>query len=623
MSMIMDDLKIAPPYWDYWKPDTDAVEDYTNTTQNTAVTINVLANDTDKQGDSLTITKYGGDYSFKGTLTLNEDNTITYTPEKGFSGYEYFYYTVSDGNGNTDTASVGVYTAPNVDAVEDYTNTAQNAAITIDVLANDTDANGDSLIITKYGGDYWFKGTLTLNEDNTITYTPEKGFSGYENFYYTVTDANGNTDTASVGVYTAPNVDAVEDYTDTMQNTAVTINVLANDTDADGDSLKIVSYTGDWYFQGGLTLNEDNTITYTPAKNFVGYENFYYTVTDENGNTDTAYVGVYTAPSTDAGEDYTNTAIDTAVTIDVLANDTDKDNDPLTIVKYESNSYSGATITLTQDNKLLYTPVSGFVGYDGFSYSIDDGNGNTDTAWVSVYVGYTDDQGGVIEPPIYYLDGMENKAPLIKNDGNNSEDKIPSSIKTGTKKADKLEGTSGDDLIDGKEGHDTILGRGGNDTIKGDRGKDVIRGGQGDDLINGGLGDDKLFGDLGNDTLWDEQGHNRLNGGKGDDKLIVNYDAKNILTGGEGSDQFWLVVDDLEDDNLKNTTKITDFTAGEDKTADKDKIGIVGDFTFADLTFKGSTIMIDDVKLVTLKGVQANSLTENDFVFATSTDGLI
>ncbi len=619
MDRIMDDIRIAPPYYgDYWKPDTDAVEDYSNTAQNTAVTIDVLANDTDKQNDILTITNYGGDYWFKGTLQLNDDNTITYTPETGFSGYEYFYYTIIDGNGNTDTASVGVYIAPNVDAVEDYdTKTVQNTPVTIDVLANDTDQEGDSLTITKYGGDYWFKGTLELNDDNTITYTPENGFSGYEFFYYTVTDDDGNTDTASVGIYIAPNVDAVEDYTNTVIDTPVTLDVLANDTDLEGDSLTITSYAGDWYFQGTLQLNDDNTITYTPANGFVGYENFYYTVTDDDGNTDTAYVGVYIAPNVDAVEDYTNTLIDTAVTLDVLANDTDKEGDQLQITKYESNSYSGATIALTGDNKLLYTPASGFVGYDGFSYSIDDGNGNTDTAWVGVYVGYSEDDPTIVtKPPIYYLNDTESGS-FVKGKGQNSDDKIPSSIQTGTKKGDKLEGTSDDDLIDGKEGHDTILGRAGNDLIKGDRGKDTIRGGQGDDLINGGQGDDKLFGDNGNDSLWDIEGNNRLNGGKGDDKLIVDFDAKNILIGGQGSDQFWLIADDLDDDNLKNITKITDFKAGEDK------IGLVGDdFTFDDLKFQGSSILLDDVKLVTLQGVKTNSLTETDFLFAFSTDDL-
>lgn len=104
---------------------------------------------------------------------------------------------------------------------------------------------------------------------------------------------------AAVGVNSSPNHTpvAADDFASTMENTAVTINVLANDTDPDNDSLSVLAVTQHQNDGGIASINADNTITYTPADGFSGDAVFDYTVSDGNGGTDTATVSVTVNPA--------------------------------------------------------------------------------------------------------------------------------------------------------------------------------------------------------------------------------------------------------------------------------------------------------------------------------------
>ena len=187
-----------------------AVDDTFSTDEDTAFTTgDVLGNDTDADGDSLTVT----DLDTTGTLgqvTDNGDGTFSYDPNGQFeslnagdSATDSFAYTVSDGNGGLDMATVTV-TIDGVDdevsgsppvAVDDVFSTDEDTAFTTgDVLSNDTDADGDSLTVT----DLDTTGTLgqvTDNGDGTFSYDPNGQFeslnagdSATDNFAYTVSD---------------------------------------------------------------------------------------------------------------------------------------------------------------------------------------------------------------------------------------------------------------------------------------------------------------------------------------------------------------------------------------------------------------------------------------------------
>ncbi len=166
-----------------------------------AVTIDVLANDTDEDNNTLSI-KSGSLTSpnHGGTVTIR-DGKVTYTPPTGYYGTETFQYTVSDGQGGEDNGTVTVaVNAPPVAQDDTATATRAGTAVTIDVLANDTDSNGNTLSI-KSGSltTPTHGGTATIGSGK-ITYTPPANYSGTETFNYTATDGHGGEDTATVTV---------------------------------------------------------------------------------------------------------------------------------------------------------------------------------------------------------------------------------------------------------------------------------------------------------------------------------------------------------------------------------------------------------------------------------------
>jgi hypothetical protein len=182
-----------------------AANDVASTDEDTAVTIDVLANDSDGDGDALTVT--GLVAAANGTLVNNGDGTVTYTPDADYNGSDSFTYTVEDGNGGSDTATVAVDVASVNDApvaADDTASTTEDSSVTINVLANDSDVDGDSLTVT--GLSAAANGTVVNNGDGTVTYTPNIDFDGTESFNYSISDGNGGIDTGAVEVTVADGV---------------------------------------------------------------------------------------------------------------------------------------------------------------------------------------------------------------------------------------------------------------------------------------------------------------------------------------------------------------------------------------------------------------------------------
>ncbi len=177
-----------------------AADDSASTMEDTPVTISVLSNDT--QGDApATITSVT--QSSHGAVTT-DGTTVTYTPNANYNGSDTFTYTITDNNGDTSTATVTVSITPVNDspvAIDDSAATTdQNPVTTGNVLANDSDVDGDILIIIAYDSTSINGGSVVNNGDGTFTYTPPLGFSGVDSFTYTVSDGNGGTATATVTI---------------------------------------------------------------------------------------------------------------------------------------------------------------------------------------------------------------------------------------------------------------------------------------------------------------------------------------------------------------------------------------------------------------------------------------
>jgi len=276
-----------------------AVADSYSTDEDTKLTVRandgVLANDTDEDGDRLTATLVT-DVS-NGTLTLRAKGTFTYTPADNFNGSDSFTYTVKDNGGATSnvatvTINVGVVNDALV-ANDDSDTTPEDTPVSTNVVTNDTDVDGTVVASTVAIVSGPRNGSVVNNGDGTVTYTPNANFYGSDSFTYTVKDNGGATSnvaivTINVGAVNDPPV-AQMDSAITDENMPVTIPVLVNDSDLDGDRLTVESVT---QHSNGTVTNNGTDVTYSPDPDFNGMDTFTYTVSDKNGSADTARVSV-------------------------------------------------------------------------------------------------------------------------------------------------------------------------------------------------------------------------------------------------------------------------------------------------------------------------------------------
>ena len=218
--------------------------DTATTAEDTPVVINVLANDTDVENNTLSTVLLTNPAN--GTVVLNAGK-YTYTPKANFTGTDTFNYYVWDGAANSTPTTVTVtVTAVNdaPTAVNDSATTKEDTPVVINVKANDVDVDGDPISATVVTNPT--KGTVTANADGSFTYTPAANVNGTDTFTYRVSDGTMTSAVATVTItVTAVNDAAVAnpDTATTAEDTPVVINVLANDTDVENNTLSTVLVT--------------------------------------------------------------------------------------------------------------------------------------------------------------------------------------------------------------------------------------------------------------------------------------------------------------------------------------------------------------------------------------------
>lgn len=415
-----------------------AVDDMLATAEDTAVTFSaasLLANDSDVESP-LTIAavtngrvvmewNYNWDawqaitYSTGGTAVLNADGTVTFTPDNNFNGVASFTYTVSDGLSISNSATVTV----NVAAVNDAPvvnnhifTTIEDTGITYsvsDLLSNDIDAEGDALNIVAVANGAGGKVALSADQ-TTLMFTPDVNFNGSANFTYTISDGKSISNSGTVMVEVAAVNDAPIASNDTLSATqyfASTYNVselLANDTDVDGNALTIADVTNGT--GGTVVLSSDQTtLTFTPNANFSGVADFTYHVTDgvDVSNSATVKVDVMSFKNTVIAVNDILAATENRSVIytaaQLLGNDIHEDGKSLNITgvtngsvtmvwNYGSNAWeavtisTGGTAVLNADNTITFTPDSHFNGVASFTYTASDGTNTSNNATVTVNV---------------------------------------------------------------------------------------------------------------------------------------------------------------------------------------------------------------------------------------------
>ncbi|WP_257386237.1 Ig-like domain-containing protein [Tahibacter caeni] len=274
----------------------NAVDDAVAIARDAAATgIAVLANDTDPENDPLTIT--GTSAPAHGSVSFTAGQ-VSYTPAPGYVGTDSFTYTISDGRGGSDTATVTVTigTAGNRPpvATDDSAQTSPATPVRISVLRNDSDPDGDTLTVTSVSAPA--HGVAALNDDGSVTYTPAAGFEGSDSFSYVVGDGRGGTATARVNVQVGAGANrppvALDDVIGVLKGGGVDIPVLANDSDPDGDLLRVIRVENLGPHQATLTINANGTIRFEHIHGTHGPGQIRYTISDDHGHEVSAVVTV-------------------------------------------------------------------------------------------------------------------------------------------------------------------------------------------------------------------------------------------------------------------------------------------------------------------------------------------
>lgn len=378
-------------------PPTTVADSVTITEDASQTTINVASNDSDD--DTLTAdlvltaaSVTSGDSS--GTVSFSGGNVL-YTPSADFTGTTVISYTVADTYTTPDTAT-GTLTVT-VTAVNDAptsTSTVSSPAtyvatedsstdIDMSAYVSDPSDSGDSVVISSVT--YTGTGSVSITgNDLIISYVPGDNFNGNDDIYFSATDNNGGTVsgliTVSVTSVTEDPVAVADAATVDEDSTTNLIDVKLNDTDDDDSyaelliSAPVVTSTaalGTTTTAGTVSVSGQK-LSYVPATDFYGSETIDYTLTDTDGLTSTGTLTVTVSNTNDGPTGVADTAAtsaNTAVTISVLANDTDVESDTLSI-SWVGPATNG--ITSISGTTIIYTPNQDFSGTDSFYYKTQD-----------------------------------------------------------------------------------------------------------------------------------------------------------------------------------------------------------------------------------------------------------
>ncbi len=355
-----------------------AANDSATTSENVAVTVPVLNNDSDPDGDMLTIISLN---PTNGTANIVGTNVV-FTPATNFVGTATIGYTISDGFGGTSTAlvSVSVTNIPPVANPDSYS-VSENSTNTLSPLVNDVvNTLGGSLTIISVNPT---NGSANISGTNVV-FRPTTNFLGTATIGYTIIDNVGGTNFGliTVSVTNRPPV-AVNDLAATAINTAVSIPVLANDSDPDGNPLSIVSVSP----TNGAANIVGTNIVFTPSTNFIGTGYVLYSITDGNGGTNSAVVTITVTNSISAptanGQSL-STPENTALAITLTGSD--PNSRPLTYIIVTSPAHGTLTLLNTNTGAVTYTPGTNYTGADSFTFRVNNGLTNSAIATVSLTV---------------------------------------------------------------------------------------------------------------------------------------------------------------------------------------------------------------------------------------------
>jgi hypothetical protein len=408
-----------------------ATNDTSITNEDTNITINIISNDSDADGNinngSVQITQYPQN----GIISIDSSGVANYIPNQNYYGNDTFKYKIYDMTSLvSNEATVTVTINPVNDTPIAYSGTVdtrEDENLTINLTSFVSDPDGIEDIASYSIVSNPTNGTINL-VDNEVFYVPNVNFYGTDNFTFYATDTDGLiTETKKIVINVAEVNDipiARFDNAIVNEDNSINIDILANDSD-DGtlDISTIVIEDKPSY--GNVTVELNGTVTYTPNANWYGNDSFSYTVKDDGLVTNgLGSVGVLTSEITNvmidvisvndtpiAVDDNFTMNEDSQLLMNLHVNDTDIDNDlngsSITI----STNPSHGTIIKTTLGQIKYIPIKDFNGTDSFDYKIIDGLIDSNIASVNIAVNNINDNPSFQTPKDHNI--TENNNSII------------------------------------------------------------------------------------------------------------------------------------------------------------------------------------------------------------------
>ncbi len=382
--------------------------------------VDVLANDTDVDGDALTLHSVGT--AGQGSVEqLPDGRTLRYRPNANISGSDSFTYTVRDGQGGFSSGTVSVQTLPVNDApvAQDQTaSTGEDTAKVIGLGAGDQETA--DLTRTIVSGPT--HGTLGPIAGTQVTYTPAPNYHGPDSFRFKVNDGSLDSATATVSLTVTPVNDVPTTGAVTITtNEDVPTGFTLSASDVDGDPLTFSAppTTSLGTISGGTGAAR----TFTPTPNANGTTNFSYTVTDGSSPAVEASASITVNPVNDApaaDDQAASTAEDTATTVTLTSSDVDGGAPIYSIVGGPAHG----TLSAISAGQVTYTPALNYHGADSFRFKTNDGALDSAAATVSIAVTPVNDPPVARDDDSVTVEGAPRVVDVLSNDDDIEDDEL-------------------------------------------------------------------------------------------------------------------------------------------------------------------------------------------------------
>jgi subtilisin family serine protease len=353
-----------------------AIDDRSFTPEDRPVTIEVLLNDTDADLDALSVLSVSAPAN--GTATVAE-NKVIYQPASGFNGTNIFFYAVTDGKGVSQQGKITIIVRPSNNApVAKAQSLVMNRNTTKDIFYLADDLEGDTVTFRIIRGPA--HGEL-FSFPNLGSYIPYKGYSGTDSFTYKASDGFLESAEATVDItILATNNPPIADKLDLMTrvNQAVSIALSATDYDDDPVAFQILAQP-----THGLLVGSGSNYIYTPNLNYLGKDEFTYTISDGASET----TGKVTIETTDkntapgANVKFVKTTPNTPVVI--VLSGADAESNPLNFALTSQPKHGALAGDLPY---LTFTPQKDYVGPDRLRFTVSDGEFTSDPAAVTIAI---------------------------------------------------------------------------------------------------------------------------------------------------------------------------------------------------------------------------------------------